>query len=122
MTFIDFDRVDYTMLAVALDRLRRDLRREGLRLTPTLAALEATARDRARQQETDHGLPDVDIDDVLMGPALRCDYEEAERLLRLDRRSIQRRVADGRLHALKDGGRTYFERAELERYAKAEGA
>jgi excisionase family DNA binding protein len=54
-------------------------------------------------------------------PALRFGVTEAARMLRMSRAQLYNRISDGALKPQKDGSRTYFTRAELERYVSACG-
>ena len=54
-------------------------------------------------------------------PALRFGVTEAARMLRMSRAQVYNRISDGALKPQKDGSRTYFTRAELERYVSACG-
>ena len=53
--------------------------------------------------------------------ALRFEVVEAARMLRMSRAQLYNRISDGALKPQKDGSRTYFTRAELERYVSACG-
>ena len=52
-------------------------------------------------------------------PALLFEVAEAASMLRLSRAQLYRRIQDGAIRPQKDGSRTYFTRAELERYVKS---
>ena len=54
-------------------------------------------------------------------PALRFGVTEAARMLRMSRAQLYNRISDGALKPQRDGSRTYFTRAELERYVSACG-
>jgi predicted DNA-binding transcriptional regulator AlpA len=54
-------------------------------------------------------------------PALRFGVTEAARMLCMSRAQLYNRISDGALKPQKDGSRTYFTRAELERYVSACG-
>ncbi|PZR12713.1 MAG: hypothetical protein DI536_14140 [Archangium gephyra] len=50
---------------------------------------------------------------------LRLSVQEACIALGLSKTSLFERIKSGRLHASKDGGRTFITRAEIERYVAA---
>jgi excisionase family DNA binding protein len=50
---------------------------------------------------------------------LRFEIAEAAQILRMSRAKLYHRIAEGAIHAQKDGGRTYITRVELERYVEA---
>ena len=60
------------------------------------------------------------VSDIVV-PALRFGVTEAARMLRMSRAQLYNRISDGALKPQKDGSRTYFTRAELERYVSACG-
>jgi excisionase family DNA binding protein len=47
---------------------------------------------------------------------LRLDIPEAAARLRISRATLYQRIAEGKIHAHKDGARTFVTHAELERY------
>ena len=63
----------------------------------------------------------VDSVSEIVVPALRFGVAEAARMLRMSRAQLYNRISDGALKPQKDGSRTYFTRAELERYVSACG-
>ena len=54
-------------------------------------------------------------------PSLRFEVPEAAQILRMSRAQLYNRIHDGSLKPQKDGARTYFRRAELERYVQTCG-
>jgi excisionase family DNA binding protein len=50
---------------------------------------------------------------------LRFEIAEAAEILRMSRAQLYHRIAEGAIHAQKDGGRTYITRVELERYVES---
>jgi excisionase family DNA binding protein len=52
-------------------------------------------------------------------PMLRFEIAEAAEILRMSRAQLYHRIAEGAIHAQKDGGRTYITRVELERYVES---
>jgi excisionase family DNA binding protein len=52
-------------------------------------------------------------------PALRYSIAEAARILRMSRGQLYKRIDEGAIRPQKDGARTYFTQAELERYVNA---
>lgn len=52
-------------------------------------------------------------------PALRYSIAEAARILRMSRAQLYKRIDEGAIRPQKDGARTYFTQAELERYVNA---
>jgi len=53
--------------------------------------------------------------------SLRFEVPEAAQILRISRAQLYNRIHDGSLKPQKDGARTYFTRAELERYVQTCG-
>jgi Helix-turn-helix domain len=54
-------------------------------------------------------------------PALRFEIFEAARMLRMSRAQLYHRIRERSIKPQKDGGRTYFTPAELERYVASCG-
>jgi predicted DNA-binding transcriptional regulator AlpA len=52
-------------------------------------------------------------------PNLRFEIPEAARILRISRAQLYNRIQEGVLRPQKDGNRTYFTSAELERYVNS---
>jgi excisionase family DNA binding protein len=116
VTVVVLDDAECRVIVVALERLARSCRVDGMPVPPAVADVIAALGDHRRQQATDSPVVDVDGGIVPVQPLL-VDIDHAAAMLAVSARQVERLVANGELRSVIVGARARrIRRDDLEEY------